>query len=365
MAVNLADPTAGGGGGGSDPFNAGRAIAAQTEALRLRTAALLELTPAEQRYAEVIGEVNRQFVEAGGVLTPENLEFNRDVVEIFLQAEQQFNDTAQAVDLVQRAIGDLQPSAEVASLATDLLAQEIERLGLDAEAAAEATANLERELSGDLKQGLIDFDQLGQAAGQSIASAFGDAILRGEELSDVLVGLAQDLANIALQQAVLAPLGSELGGLLGGLFGGGSGGGGGATQSASVGVGHTGGIAGHLPSSRMVDGAVFANAPRYHMGGLAGVLPGEVPAILKRGEGVFTPQQMQALGPRGDTVVQIVDNRTGGSGDEGLQVSEQRIGDNRLIKVTIRDEVRGGVRSGDFDAPMRERFGIVPTRPGR
>jgi hypothetical protein len=32
----------------------------------------------------------------------------------------------------------------------------------------------------------------------------------------------------------------------------------------------------------------FANAQRYHVGGIAGLKPGEVPAILKQGEEVLT-----------------------------------------------------------------------------
>jgi hypothetical protein len=45
--------------------------------------------------------------------------------------------------------------------------------------------------------------------------------------------------------------------------------------------------------SRAVSPMVFAGAPRFHTGGIAG---DEVPIIAKRGEGVFTPGQMRALG---------------------------------------------------------------------
>ena len=50
------------------------------------------------------------------------------------------------------------------------------------------------------------------------------------------------------------------------------------------------------PDSRAVDATVFATAPRYHAGGVAGLAPDEVPAILRRGEAVLTPGQMKALG---------------------------------------------------------------------
>ena len=57
---------------------------------------------------------------------------------------------------------------------------------------------------------------------------------------------------------------------------------------------HAGGIVGSEPTfMRAVNPAIFAGADRFHTGGIAG---DEVPAILKRGEGVFTEGQMKALG---------------------------------------------------------------------
>ena len=58
---------------------------------------------------------------------------------------------------------------------------------------------------------------------------------------------------------------------------------------ANVGVGHGGGIAGRLGIRREgVSPLLFGNAPRYHGGGIAGLAPDEVPAILRRGEEVIT-----------------------------------------------------------------------------
>jgi len=57
---------------------------------------------------------------------------------------------------------------------------------------------------------------------------------------------------------------------------------------------HGGGIVGREAPAfyRMVPNLAFAGAPRFH-GGFA---PDEYPAILQRGEGVFTAGQMKALG---------------------------------------------------------------------
>lgn len=57
---------------------------------------------------------------------------------------------------------------------------------------------------------------------------------------------------------------------------------------------HSGGIAGSEATfMKSVASSVFKGAPKYHTGGIAGY---EVPAILKKGEGVFTEGQMAAIG---------------------------------------------------------------------
>lgn len=58
-------------------------------------------------------------------------------------------------------------------------------------------------------------------------------------------------------------------------------------QAVQAGVSHTGGVAGRGGTIRMVNPAMFARAPRYHAGGVAGLAPNEVPAILERGEEVL------------------------------------------------------------------------------
>ena len=58
------------------------------------------------------------------------------------------------------------------------------------------------------------------------------------------------------------------------------------------------------PGGRMAPAAAFAGAPRLH-GGLA---PGEFPAILERGEAVFTKNQVKALAGSGRTGMRVVNN---------------------------------------------------------
>ena len=57
---------------------------------------------------------------------------------------------------------------------------------------------------------------------------------------------------------------------------------------------HTGGVLGtDALASRYIHQAYFDNAPRF---GSGGIVSGEVPIVAHKGEGVFTPGQMAAMG---------------------------------------------------------------------
>jgi hypothetical protein len=52
-----------------------------------------------------------------------------------------------------------------------------------------------------------------------------------------------------------------------------------------VAIQHQGGMVGMVGVSRFVHPAYFENAPRYHRGGTAGLMPDEIPTIQQRGSG--------------------------------------------------------------------------------
>lgn len=61
------------------------------------------------------------------------------------------------------------------------------------------------------------------------------------------------------------------------------------TRGAGFTVAHTGGVIGPSPlPTRQADTAWLKTAARYHTGGIAGLKPNEVPAILEGGEEVLT-----------------------------------------------------------------------------
>lgn len=115
--------------------------------------------------------------------------------------------------------------------------------------------------------------------GQSVMSAFGDT------MREVFADFLLQIGKAILQQAIFNALtgmgaGGGIAGVIGGLF-------------------HSGGVAGETTNrSRAVSPMWFAAAARYHGGGIAGLKPGEVPAILEEGERIRTVEQEKALQER-------------------------------------------------------------------
>ena len=58
----------------------------------------------------------------------------------------------------------------------------------------------------------------------------------------------------------------------------------------------------------MVPALAFANAPRMHNGGWAGLRPDEVPAILQRGERVLSRREAAGFGQSGASTVNVTIN---------------------------------------------------------
>ncbi len=100
------------------------------------------------------------------------------------------------------------------------------------------------------------------------------------------------IMRIVLKAAVLEPLfgtgrpGQNEFGIVGGAIQGVLGGGGLGGLLSGVKL-HEGGVAGEDGTPIMMPASVFEGAARYHNGGIAGLLPNEVPAILQKGETVI------------------------------------------------------------------------------
>jgi hypothetical protein len=91
---------------------------------------------------------------------------------------------------------------------------------------------------------------------------------------------------------------------------------------------HEGGIIGQtsFPTQKIPASFMLA-APRFH----DGLKPDEFPAILKRGEGIFTPEQMKALGNK--TTISMTIPITGGGFDSRKKSQVKRDLENELEPV--------------------------------
>jgi TP901 family phage tail tape measure protein/lambda family phage tail tape measure protein len=106
---------------------------------------------------------------------------------------------------------------------------------------------------------------------------------------------------------------------------------------------HTGGVLGY-DSLAMVRAspAIFAGAPRFHTGGLIG---DEMPIIAKKGEGVFTQEQMRAMAPVAATSGAMnvrVEMHNEGTQQQVADVQPKFDAEGLVLRVVTRDIARGG-----------------------
>lgn len=172
-----------------------------------------------------------------------------------------------------------------------------------------------------------------------------DALLRfvttGKlSVSSLADSIIADLARIAIQQAITLPLAGALFGLFPGTPVSPAGGAAPAVPSGVSlfgGVAHAGGVVGRPGGvRRLVPPEIFAGAPRFHAGGIAGLRPDEVPIIAERGERIL---------PRGASVsMPPIEINFHNEGTPQREVRREVRLDPRGVIVTVvtDDLVRGG-----------------------
>ncbi|MGR9204174.1 phage tail length tape measure family protein [Rhizobium leguminosarum] len=118
-----------------------------------------------------------------------------------------------------------------------------------------------------------------QNVGKDLLGGFIGDLRQGKSATEALSGVLDKLVSKMLDASldsffsgIFSGGGAKAGGLLGGFL--------------IPGILHSGGVAGAdgYGHGRSVSPSVFSGAKRYHTGGVAGLQPGEVPAILQRGE---------------------------------------------------------------------------------
>lgn len=172
----------------------------------------------------------------------------------------------------------------------------------------------------------MKMDDLNQAAADAmmtLADGIADAIVEGKDLGDVLGSIGKQLIKMALMG-----FGSTQGlltGLIGGLFG-----------------HHTGGIVGYDAPT------LVRRLPKFHSGGIVGA--NEEAAILQKGEGVFTKEQMKRLQIAGagsknvEIHMEINNNGSGNMTNEQANTLGKQI--KGLVQAQVADQLYEYNRKG-------------------
>jgi len=253
--------------GGPQPRGGREGLDANLQALRQQQQEGAELARSLRTPLETLNEelARYQALLGAGTITQET--YNRAV--------------ARAGEAYRRAL----PLDEAAAKSAETL-REVGRIG------ERAFDRVGQSITQALTQGQLDFRSMGRiglAVASELTQAFAQLAIINPILNAATGGSRTTLSG------VFDLLGSSFAASTGPFYGSGP-----STAGASGGgfLFHTGGIVGgDAVPGRQVAARLFATAPRLHGGGMIG--PDEVPAILQRGEGVFTQAQMARLGPAG------------------------------------------------------------------
>ncbi|MGB0661330.1 MAG: glycoside hydrolase family protein [Mangrovicoccus sp.] len=203
---------------------------------------------------------------------------------------------------------------------------------------AEASARRVEQAQNALKQGLID------------------AIVEGKNFSDVMSNVANMLAKAALEAALFGNSGLfASAGLMGtgsGLLGG----------AIIPGILHSGGVAGSdgYGHGRAFSASTWAGATRYHSGGIAGLRPGEVPAILEKGELVLPTKGVLSAPSVGKSEGMTVNIHNAPAGEHQVRQSD----DGRALDIIIERKAIEAVTGPRGQQALRNTFGLRPTVRG-
>jgi len=263
--------------------------------------ALLGSSQAQQDFAnkqrELRNQLDQQFVEIG----PEQIRQINEQALAYAQLNEQLRNSTMSRDILfeRSQIFRTQGEAAIASRlrpifgddqsgqAAQFYAQQI-RVNQALEIGKDLAMDFGKGFVQDLRQGVDAMDALNNAL---------------DRMGGKLLDMAMDMAINQMFKGVMGAFGGA------GMTGG-AGMGAANIYATPAGPGfHAGGIVGREASVwRNVHPAYFDDAPRFHRGGM--VAPDEVPIIARRGEGVFTPGQMAAMGQANVTINPVIENHT-------------------------------------------------------
>jgi lambda family phage tail tape measure protein len=228
-----------------------------------------------------------------------------------------------------------------------------------------------------IKRGFRDYAAEGGDAAKSFETATKNALKSSEdafvsfvktgkiEAGDLFTSIADEALRLAYKMAVINPLSSIFEGVFSSI--GGSWFSSSSPTTATVPAAHTGGVIGDSGLfSRQVDMGVFADAPRYHSGGLVSE---EVPIIAKRGERVLTAAQNQVWenGSSQTPQVNVKVNVNNNAANSQASASYSRDSNGDLTLDVMIEQMEStlskNISKGSGLAPTLEnRYGLNPAR---
>lgn len=275
--------------------------------IREQTGALYDLK-------NVHTEDKQQLQEAKALMTEINaLVQQRTALEQQLKVAQQQGDQNQIADTKQQ-LDDLNTKLDDAITKARSMWEAIGGSAANAALIKLDTASIKAStLAAKAQENYIDWNRVASLFASGLTNAFdqfAQAVAQGKDIGeaarDAFLQFAADflrqIAQMIIQQAILNALRSF------GLGGG-----------TGVGLFHTGGVVGQgSNSSRTVDPSIFSNAIRLHTGGIPGLQPGEVPAILQAREEVLAANDPRNILNGGAAA-------GGGSGNAGQTAASLKI----------------------------------------
>ena len=283
---------------------------------------------------------DRAAVEATLAATQRQLDADAKKLEIQTRVAREYQIQARIVERIAQAEAD-------GRILTKGDKDEIARQEQQRDKDEEAKRKLTREIQRFESIGVSTANAVGAAFDTALQDAFAKGRLSLQNLGKVAQSLALDITSTILKKTLADPLGDAASTGIKSLF-----------KSIFRGSAH--GDMFEAGALRFAAGGVVSSPTRFAYGGgigLMGEAGSEAILPLKRG-----PDGRLGVGASGggggDVQVVVNDMRSGQAAPVDVQQSRGADG-KRMIQIAVRDAVRQGFASGDYDQPMNTRFGAA------
>lgn len=272
-------------------------------------------------------------------------------VAAFREIERELARTAALIEKEVGEIGGGEIAGQALLRATELAEEAKRRVGVALDELERKRTSWEtgfkkglRDYLDDVKDNASSAEAAVRRAFQSMEDALVSFVTTGKfNFRSFVDSILADIARIIIRKQITGPIAEAVGEFAKGLF-----------------QGHRGAIVGYTQSYHTPTTA--QPIKRLHTGGLAG---NEVPYILKKGEGVFTPEQMKALAPVGSGGTMVNVNVIGASPKEVKTRDDNGNITLDLIFEQVDGRIASGIMrgSGATGAAIERRYGLSRT-PG-